>query len=447
MDVSKFSNSVNTSSMYRCTIPEPPPAYLEEEIIDVFEPRLVPIEELEIEPSSLTDICELSPETDKNSLVSIQSVEKSEVDILAERLNKLNKNGDGERFGKDGIKTILDLAEQNPDNISIINSKLDELEAGKSIWTYDITSAIKPNRENLVPIKDCNDDFDTQNSNLVDIGFVCEDDISQTESSTNPEMGDLVPIEEITSDVDVPSSSLVDIKTIEDPNALQSDTQITSANMLKKMQLESIFADSFSEIHLGQSTNPEVIEIENKMKDLGISVTFEDDLATAQVIFNTCSDLKAKGIELPSEIILMTPKKESTLGFTPIMREGFEKMAQIFIKKGLGELEDTSDPFFKSMGLNHFTDSTPAGTFVHELGHWHHLQDRLSDEDAMLVWQAHVNPSNEMIIAEEVSVHAMTDPTGKEYIAEVFAGLNKGEQYSETVMDIYQDLKGPILFK
>ena len=104
-----------------------------------------------------------------------------------------------------------------------------------------------------------------------------------------------------------------------------------------------------------------------------------------------------------------------------------------------------SDPFFKGIGLNHFTVDTAAGTFLHELGHWHHLQEHPSDVESMQIWSSLVTKDNEMKIASKVSVHAMTDPTGKEFVAEVFAGLQTGQIYDEEVMNIYTALKGPLL--
>ena len=220
---------------------------------------------------------------------------------------------------------------------------------------------------------------------------------------------------------------------------------ITRANKEKKQMLEQVFS-RFSKkihVHLYNSTNSEVLEIENKMKELGVNVTFEDDLETAKEILAVCEKLKAKGIELPKEIILMTPQEESILGYTPSMQKGHEKNAKIFLAKGLGKNKDTSDPFFKEIGQKHFTDPTPAGTFTHELGHWHHLQDRLPDEEAEKVWTSFVTDENQFDIAKKCSAHAIVDPTGKEFVAEIYAGMLNGETYDEEIMNIYRALKGP----
>lgn len=226
------------------------------------------------------------------------------------------------------------------------------------------------------------------------------------------------------------------------PNILPKE-KISPENLSKKVFLEKFFQNEFKEIHLRNSTNPEVKKIEEEMKKLGINVIFEDDLETAQEILNVCKKLNEQGIELPKEILLMTPHSDSVRGFTPIMKKGYEKRAQIFIQKGIGTNKESSDPFFKTVGLNHFTDDTPGGTFTHELGHWHHLQYCLEDAHATKIWTEYVTSENEMAIAAKVSAHAMTDPTGKEFIAEVFSGMCKGIKYDDEVMNLYNALKGP----
>ena len=180
------------------------------------------------------------------------------------------------------------------------------------------------------------------------------------------------------------------------------------------------------------------------MKELGVNVTFEDDLETAKEILAVCKKLKAKGIELPKEIILMTPQEESTLCFTPLMKKGYEKDAEIFLTKGLRKIIDTFAPFFKELlGYNYLADPTPAGVFTHELGYWHHLQDRLPDEEAEKVWASFVTDENQLDIAKKCSANAITDPTGKEFVAEIYSGMLNGETYDEEIMNIYRALKGP----
>lgn len=51
-------------------------------------------------------------------------------------------------------------------------------------------------------------------------------------------------------------------------------------------------------------------------------------------------------------------------------------------------------------------------------------------------------------LAKEVGFYAMTGDkfhTGKEFVAETFAGLMEGNKYSEKVMNIYNALGGPKL--
>ena len=60
---------------------------------------------------------------------------------LNERILKIEERFDGYRFGKDGIRSIMQEA-TNERNIETINKKLDELEAGRDIWTSNIMKAV-----------------------------------------------------------------------------------------------------------------------------------------------------------------------------------------------------------------------------------------------------------------------------------------------------------------
>lgn len=74
---------------------------------------------------------------------------------LEARLNDLNtkaaKNrfeGDDERFGNDGIASILEYA-NSIDNIESINQMLDRLENGEDIWTFDIVNKFEKKQNPL----------------------------------------------------------------------------------------------------------------------------------------------------------------------------------------------------------------------------------------------------------------------------------------------------------
>ena len=92
------------------------------------------------------------------SVVSFSSKQETPFEALQNRLQKLNlttaPNYDkrtSERFGKEGIDSILELA-TTPEQIAIVNQKLDELEKGASIWTYDIVSCLEGKEDDVVSL-------------------------------------------------------------------------------------------------------------------------------------------------------------------------------------------------------------------------------------------------------------------------------------------------------
>ncbi len=72
--------------------------------------------------------------------------------------------------------------------------------------------------------------------------------------------------------------------------------------------LKSSMVETF---HLGKSTMPEVIALEQKMKSMGVRVTFEDNLETAKIITSAIEKVKSKGLKVPERIILMTPNAQN----------------------------------------------------------------------------------------------------------------------------------------
>lgn len=75
----------------------------------------------------------------------------------------------------------------------------------------------------------------------------------------------------------------------------------------------------------------------------------------------------------------------------------------------------------------------------HEIGHWLHFQNLPPKEDAKKIWST-VNIEN---IRQKVSERAIQCDDGKEFVAEVFKKLVKGENVDEEIMGIYRKLNGP----
>ena len=162
-------------------------------------------------------------ESTGNALISIVKKSNSTDEMsskLRARLTTLNsyrmENNPNctERFGKDGISSILDCARTSED-IKKINHKLDELEQGRDIWTYDITSMFQSRRASHSGKIDSIEEFLPYKAN----------------ASTRGKL-----------------------------------ENYTSQALEKKETLEAIFKKHFKEIHLGKSLNPEVIKAQLALK-------------------------------------------------------------------------------------------------------------------------------------------------------------------------------------
>lgn len=282
---------------------------------------------------------------------------------LQERLSKLDTEtalhrfeGEDHRFGKDGISTIMECA-TSKDNIALINAKLDELEQGKSIWAYDITSIFPPEK---MPVKP--------------------------------------------------------------------------------------FGSPISSILTEKSTNPKVIELEEKMKKMGYNVTFSDNFETAEIITRAYETLTKKGIKMPHDVQLMIPINEGLLGYRPFAIKGKEFETPILFNKNLGK-KNGNVPFeLAKLGIKYNATDSPESVVYHEVGHFLHDFSNKDIDESIEIWKKYAKGGYDIDLAKEVGYYAMTGDRygmGKEYVAEVFAGLMDGKHYSDRVMEIYHKLGGP----
>lgn len=212
----------------------------------------------------------------------------------------------------------------------------------------------------------------------------------------------------------------------------------------REKSYEQYFQDIFTKVHLTKSTDGYCKLLEERLKEKGVQVTFANDALTAKRVYKTLVEMINRGIKVPKEVILMTPIDDDLLGFTPTTKEGYEEFAPIFIKKGIRDDNENISPSLKVLGYRHYTDETARGTLIHEIGHYNHMPLMLSEEESMQIWRKHFPLfEDEFEFGKKVSAHAITDKTGCEFVAEVFAGLVNGETFDEEVMTLYKELKGP----
>ena len=214
----------------------------------------------------------------------------------------------------------------------------------------------------------------------------------------------------------------------------------------REKSFEKYFADYFKKVHLGKSTDGYCKLLEERLREKGVVVTFENDALTAKKVYKTLVEMIDRGVKVPKEVILMTPIDDDLLGFTPTTKEGREDLAPIFIKKGIRDDNENISQSLKALGFRHYTDETARGTLIHEIGHYNHMPLMLSEHESMQIWKSHFpNFEDEFEFGKKVSAHAITDKTGCEFVAEVYTGLINGETFDDEVMNLYKELKGPII--
>jgi len=87
---------------------------------------------------------------------------------------------------------------------------------------------------------------------------------------------------------------------------------------------------------------------------------------------------------------------------------------------------------------------TPEGSVYHEMVHSKHSQAVLSDPDMDLdeLRESDFDTEEKQLISEEVSSYAATNQF--EFVAEVGSAImERDQEYSDEIMDLYDDLGGP----
>lgn len=75
----------------------------------------------------------------------------------------------------------------------------------------------------------------------------------------------------------------------------------------------------------------------------------------------------------------------------------------------------------------------------HEIGHWLHFPQMPPRSECREIWQS----ANIEKIKNDVSEYAVKTDDGREFVAEVFKGLVKGQEYDDYIMNLYEKLNGP----
>ena len=190
------------------------------------------------------------------------------------------------------------------------------------------------------------------------------------------------------------------------------------------------------------STKTEVALIEKSLAQKGVFARFKNDIELAEVVQSALAKVETAGFKLPKYIILDGSKK--TEGKVLQFRSKNASESPLFLSKNYisqrrMEIEANKQAFEKH-GINVTSTDSMDGIVCHEIIHWQHFHNAPDKKTCEKIWKT----VNEKKVVPEVSFSVLQDKAGKEFVAEVGAGLLNGKTYSDYVMDIYKQLKGPM---
>ena len=193
-------------------------------------------------------------------------------------------------------------------------------------------------------------------------------------------------------------------------------------------------------VHLRPSTISQVISLEEEMKKLGVTVTFEDDLNTAKAFVKLSKKAKNIGLVLPERIAFFTPIMPMISGHTPIN----PKLPVYFAKDLFKNAQKGHVSFRLGEGICTVRIRPLEEIFYHEIAHFNHLKNCPDDKTSAQIFQDFLLKYGKEKVIKEVSEGAIKETTGKEFVADVMVGLIQGKNFSNPVIETYRLLKGPI---
>ena len=190
------------------------------------------------------------------------------------------------------------------------------------------------------------------------------------------------------------------------------------------------------------SAKQEVAIIEQRLAQQGVFARFKNDLELATVVESGLTKAKKSGFELPKYMIINGQKKAmgSVMHFSrKNASEAPIFLSENYISQQKIELEINKQTY-ATHAINKTSTNSMDGIVCHEITHWLHHHDMPDKKTCENIWKT----VNEKKVVPEVSFSILQDKAGKEFVAEVGAGLMDGKTYSDYVMDIYKQLKGPM---
>ncbi|MDR1233520.1 MAG: hypothetical protein LBJ75_04680 [Puniceicoccales bacterium] len=227
--------------------------------------------------------------------------------------------------------------------------------------------------------------------------------------------------------------------------------------LLKALLDGILFEMAGVELVLRASRNSRVLAIERSMRELGVQVTFADNMELAEIIMETFGRMKEHGKPLPPRVFLF----RNIDAFSPGEVLGTGRAFGLHIP--LAGVDAINSPILfehnlvGALGLEpperaqQFVDSSPAGVIYHELGHFYHNINGIDFRKGYDIfhgacWSKDNTPTKlHRKVTNTVSFYATSDSCGCEFVAEVFAGLALRKSFDDDIMDLYRSLNGPLV--
>jgi hypothetical protein len=226
--------------------------------------------------------------------------------------------------------------------------------------------------------------------------------------------------------------------------------------VLKTLLEDVLFDMANVELVLRASRNSKVLAVERSMRELGVQITFADNMELAEIITETFGRMKDCGRPLPPKVFLF----RNVDVFSP--GEILETRRSFGLHMPLAGIDAVNSPILLehnlvgALGLEpperaqQFADSSPAGVIYHELGHFYHNINGIDFRKCYDIfhgacWNNDNKPTElQRKMTNAVSSYATSDSCGCEFVAEVFAGLALRKSFDDDIMDLYRSLNGPV---
>lgn len=178
------------------------------------------------------------------------------------------------------------------------------------------------------------------------------------------------------------------------------------------------------------SSLPEIKEIEQNLSLDGVNVRFNNNKELAEYVTNGINILKAKGVEIPRNILFAPPF---------LLKSGLAVWSKTFPQKEAPII--LSKTIYKNTGnTSKLASNHPNHTFFHETGHWLHFNNNFNPQKNYKIWTEKADIQR---IKEVVSQRAGEMEDGSEFCAEVFSGIMSGKTYPKDIINLAKILKFP----